>query len=192
MVNVDDMVILSIDDHTIEPPDLFANHLPASYRDRAPRLVSNAEGKERWEFEGKEFGVFALNATVTWPKEEWGLNPSALAEMRPAAYLVDERIRDMDRNGVLAAHRAVADRHRSGRDVQQALVVEPRGEHQLRVPALGGQQQLSARLLEGNCGLNSHWRCHRHPGGQSFVIDVFIGHGSSRVEREPGDGVRSI
>jgi predicted TIM-barrel fold metal-dependent hydrolase len=31
------------------------------------------------------------------------MNPSALAEMRPAAYLVDERVRDMDRNGVLAS-----------------------------------------------------------------------------------------
>ena len=47
--------------------------------------------------------MFGLNATCPWPKEEWGINPSALAEMRPAAYLVDERVRDMDRNGVLAS-----------------------------------------------------------------------------------------
>lgn len=102
-MNVDDMVIVSIDDHSVEPPDLFENHLPAVYKDRAPRLVRDANGKEHWEFEGKEFGIFGLNATVSWPKEEWGLNPSALAEMRPAAYLIDERIRDMNRNGVLAS-----------------------------------------------------------------------------------------
>ena len=102
-MHLDDMIILSIDDHTVEPPGLFEHHLPAKYHDRAPRLVREPNGKEHWEFEGKKFGIFGLNATVSWPKEEWGLNPSALAEMRPAAYLVDERVRDMDRNGVLAS-----------------------------------------------------------------------------------------
>jgi hypothetical protein len=29
-MNVDDMIILSIDDHAVEPPDLFDNHLPAT------------------------------------------------------------------------------------------------------------------------------------------------------------------
>ena len=103
IMNVDDMIILSIDDHTVEPPELFDNHVPAKYKDRAPRLVRDENGKEHWEFEGKEFGIVGLNATVSWPKEEWGLNPSALAEMRPAAYLIDERVRDMNRNGVLAS-----------------------------------------------------------------------------------------
>jgi len=102
-VNVDDLIILSIDDHVVEPPDLFEGHLPASYRDRAPRLVRDAQGKEHWEFEGKEFGIFGLNATVSWPKEEWGFNPASIAEMRPGAYDIDERIRDMNRNGVLAS-----------------------------------------------------------------------------------------
>ena len=69
-MHIDDMIILSIDDHTVEPPDLFSQHLPASYRDRAPRLVREPNGKEHWEFEGKEFGIFGLNATVSWPKEE--------------------------------------------------------------------------------------------------------------------------
>jgi predicted TIM-barrel fold metal-dependent hydrolase len=102
-MKIEDMIILSIDDHSVETPDLFEHHLPDVYKDRAPRLVRNAEGKEHWEFEGREFGIFGLNATVSWPKEEWGMNPSALAEMRPATYLVNERVRDMDANGVLAS-----------------------------------------------------------------------------------------
>jgi hypothetical protein len=28
-MNVDDMIILSIDDHVIEPPDMFDAHVPA-------------------------------------------------------------------------------------------------------------------------------------------------------------------
>src|SRR5262245_33744730 len=97
------MIILSIDDHTVEPPDMFDGHVPEKYRDRAPRLVRDEAGFDRWVFEGKEFGMVGLNATVSWPKEEWGFNPSSLAEMRPGTYMVDERVRDMDRNGVLAS-----------------------------------------------------------------------------------------
>ncbi len=102
-MNVDDMIILSIDDHTVEPPDMFERHVPAKYKDRAPRMVRNEQGFEQWLFEGNVIAATGLNATVSWPKAEWGLDPSCLAEMRPAAYLIDERVRDMNRNGVLAS-----------------------------------------------------------------------------------------
>lgn len=36
-MNKDDMILISVDDHIIEPPDMFKNHLPAKYRDEAPR-----------------------------------------------------------------------------------------------------------------------------------------------------------
>jgi predicted TIM-barrel fold metal-dependent hydrolase len=44
-----------------------------------------------------------LNAVVSWPKEEWGFDPTTYAEMRPGAYDVHERVRDMNRNGILAS-----------------------------------------------------------------------------------------
>jgi len=102
-VNVDDMIILSIDDHTIEPPDLFEGRMPAKYVDRAPRLTRDSDGFDHWVFDGKSVATVGLNATVSWPKEEWGLNPGSMAEMRPGAYRIDERVRDMDRNGILAS-----------------------------------------------------------------------------------------
>lgn len=102
-MNVDDMIIVSIDDHTIEPPDLFDAHLPEKYKDRAPKLLRDENGFDHWVFEGKDVATVGLNATVSWPKEEWGFNPCSIAEMRPAAYRIDERIRDMNRNGVLAS-----------------------------------------------------------------------------------------
>jgi hypothetical protein len=82
---------------------MFDAHVPAKYRDRAPKLVRGAQGFDEWVFEDSVVGMVGLNATVSWPKEEWGLNPSRLAEMRPGSYLVRERVRDMDRNGVLAS-----------------------------------------------------------------------------------------
>ena len=47
-MNLDDLIILSIDDHAIEPPGLFENHLPEKYKGRAPRLVRDENGKEHW------------------------------------------------------------------------------------------------------------------------------------------------
>jgi len=97
------MIIVSIDDHTIEPPDLFDEHVPATYRDRAPKLLRDENGFDHWVFEGKDVATVGLNATVSWPKEEWGFNPCSLAEMRPGAYMIGERIRDMNRNGIFAS-----------------------------------------------------------------------------------------
>ena len=33
----DDLILISVDDHLVEPPDMFEGHLPAKYADRAPR-----------------------------------------------------------------------------------------------------------------------------------------------------------
>jgi predicted TIM-barrel fold metal-dependent hydrolase len=44
-----------------------------------------------------------LNAVVTLPKEEWGLDPSHISQIRPGCYDVDARVRDMDANGVAAS-----------------------------------------------------------------------------------------
>ncbi|MFC7886405.1 amidohydrolase family protein [Streptomyces sp. NPDC057376] len=102
-MNVNDMILVSIDDHVVEPPDMFDNHVPAKYRDQAPKSILDENGYERWWFQGKSSGSIGLNAVVGWPKEEWGMNPSTFAEMRPGSYNVHERVRDMNRNGILAS-----------------------------------------------------------------------------------------
>ena len=38
------MILISVDDHTVEPPDMFKNHLSKKYADDAPRLVHNEDG----------------------------------------------------------------------------------------------------------------------------------------------------
>jgi hypothetical protein len=119
-VNVDDMIILSIDDHVVEPPDLFDDHVPERYRSSAPKLTRDENGFDQWIFEGRPVATVGLNATVSWPKEEWGMDPSSLAEMRPGTYLVDERVRDMDRNGILASMCFPSMAGFSGRRFQEA------------------------------------------------------------------------
>ncbi len=97
------MVLISIDDHVIEPPDMFDRHVPARWADQAPRLVTEDDGSQYWEFQGSRTGNAGLNAVVSWPPEEWGLDPASYAEMRPGAYDIHERVRDMNRNGILSS-----------------------------------------------------------------------------------------
>lgn len=102
-MQMDDMILVSIDDHMIEPPDLFKNHVPAKYQDRAPRVIRNEAGVDEWVFAGQKSSTpFGMAATVGWPKEEWGFNPGSYSELRPACFDVHERVRDMNVNGVLA------------------------------------------------------------------------------------------
>lgn len=54
-------------------------------------------------YQGKPTGVSGLNAVVSWPAEEWGRDPARFAEMRPGVYDIHERVRDMDRNGIVGS-----------------------------------------------------------------------------------------
>jgi predicted TIM-barrel fold metal-dependent hydrolase len=103
MVDPEDLILISVDDHIIEPPDLFAGHLPAQYLDRAPKLVRNDAGDDVWVFGPVVMETAALNAVAGRPKEEYGMEPQCLDEVRPGCYDVDERVKDMDAGGVLAS-----------------------------------------------------------------------------------------
>jgi predicted TIM-barrel fold metal-dependent hydrolase len=103
-MQMDDMILLSIDDHSIEPPDMYARHVPAKWRDRAPRIVRDESGVDQWVFQGQATSTpFGMAATVGWPREEWGFHPGAFSELRPGCFDVHERVRDMNVNGVLVS-----------------------------------------------------------------------------------------
>ena len=98
------MILVSIDDHMVEPPDMFDNHVPDKWRDQAPRIVTNANGQDEWIFQGAAASTpFGMAATSGWPPEEWGFDPATMTEMRPGCFDVHERVRDMNANGVLAS-----------------------------------------------------------------------------------------
>ncbi|WP_216907755.1 amidohydrolase family protein [Nocardia noduli] len=98
-----DMILISVDDHIIEPPDMFKNHLPSKYADEAPRLVHLEGGADVWKFRDTVIPNVALNAVAGRPKEEYGLEPDGLDEIRPGCFDVDERIKDMNAGGILAS-----------------------------------------------------------------------------------------
>src|SRR5439155_21038832 len=101
-MNMDDLILVSVDDHVIEPPDMFEGFLPKKYADRAPRVVSD-EISDKWIFGEGEARNAGLNAVAGRPPEEYGLEPQRLDEMRRACWDVHERVEDMSANGVLAS-----------------------------------------------------------------------------------------
>jgi len=100
---MNDMILISVDDHVIEPPDMFDKHLPAKYRDRAPKVSPVGSGEDSWVFEGKTIPNFGLNAVVGRPPEEYGFEPAAYSQIRKGTYDVKARIDDMNADGVLAS-----------------------------------------------------------------------------------------
>ena len=70
-MNKDDMMLISVDDHTVEPPDMFKDHLAKKYLDDAPRLVHNDDGSDTWQFRDTIIPNVALNAVAGRPKEEY-------------------------------------------------------------------------------------------------------------------------
>jgi predicted TIM-barrel fold metal-dependent hydrolase len=102
-MNRDDLILISVDDHIIEPPDMFVNHLTERYKKDAPQLVHQDDGTDVWKFRDTVIPNAALNAVAGRPKEEYGMEPQGLDEIRPGCYDVHERVKDMNAGGMLAS-----------------------------------------------------------------------------------------
>ena len=98
----DDMVLVSVDDHVIEPPDMFEGFIPAKFADAAPQFISDAIS-DKWVFGEGEARNAGLNAVAGRVPEEYGLEPASLSQIRVGCYDVHERVKDMDANGVLGS-----------------------------------------------------------------------------------------
>ncbi|MCV7257216.1 amidohydrolase [Mycobacterium shimoidei] len=98
-----DLVLISVDDHTVEPPDMFVGRVPSRYADQAPKIVQDNDGVCFWEYDGLQMPNIGLNAVAGRPNDEWGFEPSRFEDMRRGCYDVDARVDDMNAAGVLAS-----------------------------------------------------------------------------------------
>ena len=111
--------IISVDDHVIEPPDVWTSRLPAAYADRAPRihiapkgemtLVEGAwvetpgDGDEMaawWHFEGRRYQIKRMVACPGMPPEEVTMEGVTYDDIAPGCYDPVSRLADMDLNHV--------------------------------------------------------------------------------------------
>jgi predicted TIM-barrel fold metal-dependent hydrolase len=102
-MTMDDMVLISVDDHITEPGTVFDKHLTGDAYASAPKLRTTAKGTNFWEYQGKKIPSTGLNAVVGRPKEEYGMEPTALSQLRTGCYDADERVADMNINGMAAS-----------------------------------------------------------------------------------------
>lgn len=102
-MKIDDLIIVSVDDHIVEPPTMWDQHLSVQHKAIKPQLLRDEKGKDYWLFEGRRAGNIGLNAVVGRMREEYGCEPVSFDQMRPGAYDVHARIDDMNVNGILAS-----------------------------------------------------------------------------------------
>ena len=95
--------IVSVDDHLIEPADLFEGRMPSALADRAPQIVTGDDGRQVWVYEGNVYPNIGLNAVVGRPKDEWSMAPADFEEMRRGCWDIHARIADMDLAGIQAS-----------------------------------------------------------------------------------------
>jgi predicted TIM-barrel fold metal-dependent hydrolase len=115
-------LIISVDDHVMEPKDLWQQQLPPSLRDRGPRVETDnvklefkgghygysrgdASGQpcDLWIYEDLEVPTGLLHAPAGIPREEQRNVAAVYEDFRPGTYDRDERLADMDLNHVEAA-----------------------------------------------------------------------------------------
>jgi predicted TIM-barrel fold metal-dependent hydrolase len=92
--------VISVDDHVLEPPDIFTSRLTQRMANSAPHMAA-VDGMPQWLIDGQPVPILTANATVGRPVEEWrSHDPMTYEEARPGAWDPDARIADMDLNGV--------------------------------------------------------------------------------------------
>ena len=100
----DDEWMISVDDHVIEPPNVWTDRLPSKYRDVGPRWVRDDQG-EAWRFEDVRQPIGgAVTSGAIWPPEDRPpvFQPLSWDEIPPACYDVTARLAAMDADRVLA------------------------------------------------------------------------------------------
>jgi predicted TIM-barrel fold metal-dependent hydrolase len=102
---LDDLWMISVDDHLIEPPSVWVDRLPAKFRDRGPRWVSDDQG-EAW-YVDDEVRVIVNGAVVasafTDADRPGPYKPMTWDEIPASCYDPTARAEAMDVDRVLAS-----------------------------------------------------------------------------------------
>ena len=186
-MKTDDMIIVSVDDHLVEPPDMFDGRLPAKYADHAPKVVRTDDGQRRLGLRRRRsIPNIGLNAVAGRPKEEYGVDPTAFDEMRPGCYDVHERVKDMNAGGVLASHELPVVPGVLRPAVRRRATTRTSRSRSSRPTTTGTSTSGAARTPSAS----SRWRCRccGTPSSARQEIRRVVGEGLplDDVHREPG------
>ena len=118
-------LIISVDDHVIEPATVWSDRLPAKYRDVGPRIERRpvkemtfiggkftaipgepgdpGEPVDWWFYEDLRRPLTRLDTAVGFSRDEITMTGITYDTMRQGSYLLKERLEDMDINGLEAS-----------------------------------------------------------------------------------------
>ncbi len=102
---LDEMWMISVDDHLIEPPSVWVDRLPTKFRDRGPRWVTDDQG-EAWHIEDDTRVVVngaVVSAAYSAAERPGPYQPMAWSEIPPSCYDPLARAEAMDVDHVLAS-----------------------------------------------------------------------------------------
>jgi predicted TIM-barrel fold metal-dependent hydrolase len=102
-MRMEDMVLVSVDDHITEPAGMYDKHLSGQALESAPKLQTMANGTNYWDYQGRRVPSVGLNAVVGRPPEEYGMEPTSFEQLRRGCFDVHARIGDMNVNGIAAS-----------------------------------------------------------------------------------------
>jgi len=95
--------ILSADSHVLEPADLWTTRMQTKYRDRAPHVEKNVDGREG-DFivcpPLRPFNPTSLGNAGIPPEEQEKFAKGGYASCRPGSWDPVERLKDMDMDGL--------------------------------------------------------------------------------------------
>ena len=94
--------LFSVDDHIIEPPNVWTDRLPRSMQAAGPHVI-HEDGQQFWMFEGRRGSTMGLNAVAGKEYDEFTMDPTSYDEMIPGCYDPVERAKDLISNGVRAS-----------------------------------------------------------------------------------------
>ncbi len=115
-------LIISVDDHVVEPAQVWTERLPAKFREIGPRVVRAPLGEMQfvggkfsytsapgglacdwWYYEDLRWPQTRLSAAAGFDRDEVKITAITYEEMRPGCYDTKERLADMDVNHVEAS-----------------------------------------------------------------------------------------
>jgi predicted TIM-barrel fold metal-dependent hydrolase len=94
--------LISVDDHIIEPPNVWRDRLPKKYLEAGPHVVEE-DGREYWEYEGDRGETMGLNAVAGKPIEQWNMEPARYSDMIPGCYDPAARLEDLRADNIVGS-----------------------------------------------------------------------------------------
>ena len=134
--------ITSVDDHIIEPPNVWVDRLPAKYHDVWPRVIEE-NGSEYWVYENTKSITGGLGASAGRRPEDITATGFPYSEMRAGCYDAKARLEDMNEAHILASLNFPSSLAGFAGQRYQLGVSDPDAER----PRIRPEQYLAAGLL---------------------------------------------